>query len=182
MGVEVEESPMYREQRNANPVPTPPIGAHVTTPRHGYMHHGIYVGAGRVVHYAGYSSGFRVGPVEEVSIEAFADGHPVNWRARTSCFAPDEIVRRARSRLGEDSYRLLRNNCEHFCAWCVDGSSKSEQVEQWLARPRDWLRRWVAGALATMRLRGARGALYSTVPIDSRGRYSTVTLFAKLRG
>jgi Lecithin retinol acyltransferase len=26
-----------------------------------------------------------------------------------------EVMRRARSRLGEDRYRLLSNNCEHFC-------------------------------------------------------------------
>jgi hypothetical protein len=38
-------------------------------------------------------------------------------------------VRRARSRLGERHYHLLRNNCEHFCNWCQLGESRSEQVE-----------------------------------------------------
>jgi hypothetical protein len=26
---------------------------------------------------------------------------------------------RARSRLGESRYRLLTNNCEHFCSWAL---------------------------------------------------------------
>jgi len=38
-------------------------------------------------------------------------------------------VRRARSRLGERRYHLLRNNCEHFCNWCQLGECRSEQVE-----------------------------------------------------
>jgi hypothetical protein len=37
-------------------------------------------------------------------------------------------VRRARSRLGERRYDLLRNNCEHFCSWCQDGEARSAQV------------------------------------------------------
>lgn len=31
----------------------PPLGSHVTTPRRGYLHHGISVGGGNVVHYPG---------------------------------------------------------------------------------------------------------------------------------
>lgn len=27
-----------------------PLGAHLTTPRRGYVHHGIYAGSGRVIH------------------------------------------------------------------------------------------------------------------------------------
>jgi hypothetical protein len=39
-------------------------------------------------------------------------------------------VERARSRLGEDRYRFLSNNCEHFCEWCIAGSSRSTQIEE----------------------------------------------------
>jgi hypothetical protein len=46
-------------------------------------------------------------------------------------YPPEEIVRRARLRLGENDYRLLSNNCEHFCNWCISGISRSPQV----ARP-----------------------------------------------
>lgn len=40
-----------------------------------------------------------------------------------------DVVRRALSRVGKDSYHLLRNNCEHFCNWCVHGTPRSAQVE-----------------------------------------------------
>jgi hypothetical protein len=36
----------------------------------------------------------------------------------------------ARSRLGENDYRLLTNICEHVCNWCRSGVSRSEQVER----------------------------------------------------
>jgi hypothetical protein len=38
--------------------------------------------------------------------------------------------------VGEDCYRLLTNNCERFCEWCLRGEHRSYQVEVWLARPR----------------------------------------------
>ena len=113
-----------------------PSGSHVVTPRRGYLHHGIYVGDGNVVHYAGLAHGLHRGPVEEISLAGFSHGRPV-WikpSAATS-FEPREVVRRARSRVGEDSYRLLTNNCEHFCEWCLRGMPRSYQVEALLARP-----------------------------------------------
>lgn len=118
-----------------------PLGAHLVTPRFGYAHHGIYIGGNRVVHYAGLSRALLLrGPVEEVTLEQFAAGRAVSIKARTrSQFAPHEIVARARSRLGEDRYRLTSNNCEHFCEWCLSGESRSEQVERALARLRSAL-------------------------------------------
>src|SRR5580700_3629434 len=113
-----------------------PIGSHVVTPRRGYLHHGIYVGDGKVVHYAGLCYGLHSGPVEEVALSRFAGGHPVWIQADVApIFDPQETVRRARSRVGEDRYRLLTNNCEHFCEWCLRGTPRSLQVEAWLAWP-----------------------------------------------
>ena len=54
--------------------PEPPLGAHLTTSRRGYTHHGMYVGHGRVVHYSGFSGLWQGGPVEEVSLSRFAVG------------------------------------------------------------------------------------------------------------
>ena len=45
-----------------------------------------------------------------------------------------DIVRRARSRLGERCYNLLENNCEHFSTWSQLGESRSVQVEL-IAKP-----------------------------------------------
>jgi hypothetical protein len=106
------------------------LGAHLTTSRRGYLHHGVYVGDGRVVHYSGLSGFWQCGPVEEVSLTRFAAGHCVQVVDRgRSAYSPQEIVRRARSRIGENDYRLLTNNCEHFCNWCLYGRSRSAQVE-----------------------------------------------------
>lgn len=120
----------------------PRPGAHVATPRRGYVHHGIYVGQGRVVHYAGFSRLLLTGPVCESAVPEFTRGRDL-WvlERHAPCFAPDEVIRRARSRLGEDAYRLLSNNCEHFCLWCLTGEARSEQVERLLQKAGGLLRR-----------------------------------------
>jgi hypothetical protein len=119
------------------------IGAHLVTPRRGYTHHGIYVGNGRVVHYAGWSRAvLSARPVEEVSLEAFAGDHGVAALPNSpTSFAPAEVVARARSRLGENCYRLTTNNCEHFCHWCRSGENRSAQVERLLG----WLSSFAFG-------------------------------------
>jgi hypothetical protein len=113
-----------------------PLGAHLVASRRGYTHHGIYVGAGKVVHYAGLCRGLHRGPVEEVSLECFSQGHKLSIKADRARYGPSEVVRRARSRLGENRYQLSSNNCEHFCEWCISGESRSEQIETIRAFPR----------------------------------------------
>lgn len=135
-----------------------PIGAHLVTQRRGYEHHGIYVGNDRVVHYAGFASSVNRGPVEEVTLECFTAGHSLSIRATPSArYAGDEAVRRARSRLGENDYRLLTNNCEHFCAWCLIGESRSEQVHCCLRDPRAGMHALLCLMKAFVR-GGAKGA------------------------
>jgi hypothetical protein len=115
----------------------PPLGSHLVTPRRGYLHHGIYVGHRKVVHYSGLAHGLRRGPVEEVSFARFACGQRVWVRARApSDFDFREIICRARSRVGENCYRLFTNNCEHFCEWCLRGKARSLQVEAWMTWPK----------------------------------------------
>jgi hypothetical protein len=111
----------------------PQVGAHLVTPRFAYAHHGVYVGRGAVVHYAAFAKHRHRGPVEETSLTRFADGHPVWVRlARPNGLPCAEIVRRARSRLGENRYRFFSNNCEHLSEWCVTGEHRSSQVERLL--------------------------------------------------
>lgn len=113
-----------------------PLGTHIFTPRRGYTHHGIYVGHGKVIQYAGLAAGLHRGPVEEVALAQFARGRPIGVRFEESClFDGPEIARRARSRLGENRYSLLTNNCEHFCEWCVRDQHHSHQVAAWRWRP-----------------------------------------------
>jgi hypothetical protein len=114
-----------------------PLGAHLVTPRRGYMHHGIYVGGGEVVHYMGLSTTPRRGPVAKVTLARFASGHAVSIeREATASYTPLEIVARAQSRLGEDRYSVLSNNCEHLCSWCAHGVARSSQVDRLLAWPK----------------------------------------------
>ena len=114
-----------------------PLGAHVVTPRRWYTHHGIYVGAGQVVHYEGLSSSLRRGRVAKVSLAVFAHGHPVRMHDESNvAYSGIEVVTRACSRLGEDAYDLLRNNCEHLCSWCLIGAARSPQVERLLSSSR----------------------------------------------
>ena len=121
----------------------PPLGSHLVTARTFYSHHGIYVGAGRVIHYAGFAHGLRRGPVEEVSLEHFAHGHAIRLRQDRRCFDRREVVERARSRLGEHCYDLLRNNCEHFCAWALRDETRSLQIERLRSIPRAFLYGWI---------------------------------------
>lgn len=131
-------------------IDTLPLGAHLVSRRTGYSHHGIYVGAGRVVHYAGLCVAPHRGPIEEVALERFAAGYAVEIVAHPhAAYTDREAVARARSRLGEDRYRLLSNNCEHFCTWCVNGQARSEQVRTCIAHPLAALR--IARALIRAR-------------------------------
>jgi hypothetical protein len=111
----------------------PPLAAHLVTPRRGYIHHGLYVGHGRIIHYPGLVGCFRRAAVEEVSLEEFARGRPIGVRTDSNPhFDRQDVVLRARARLGENRYHILRNNCEHFCEWCLRGVNRSRQLESLL--------------------------------------------------
>jgi hypothetical protein len=131
----------------------PPIGSHLITPRVCYVHHGIYLGGGKVIHCGAVSCFIPRGPVEEVSLRDFRRGRAIAVRGGVPArYGAREIAARARSRLGEDRYRLLTNNCEHFCEWCIRGEPRSYQVER--------LMRWMPGLRALGAASGAEsGAL-----------------------
>jgi hypothetical protein len=114
----------------------PPLASHLITPRAFYTHHGIYTGNGRVIHYSGLAYGWRRGAVEDVSLERFARGRSIRVRDDLHRFDPGAVVERARTRLGERSYRILTNNCEHLCAWALRDESRSRQVDRLRAVPR----------------------------------------------
>jgi Lecithin retinol acyltransferase len=115
----------------------------------GYLHSGIYVGCGRVIHYAGRLQ-YPRGLVEEISLAEFSGGRPVYVGSEPSPFTRmEDVVRRARDRLGECSYDLLLNNCEHFCTWCQTGQPRSAQVDR-LTRGERLLVRAIERAIAAI--------------------------------
>lgn len=109
----------------------PALGAHLVSNRTGYTHHGIYAGDDKVIHYAGLADDLSSGVVEETTLEAFSNGNGFSVKPNAHPrFTEQAVIDRARSRLGEDEYNVLSNNCEHFCEWCINGEHHSEQVEQ----------------------------------------------------
>lgn len=130
----------------------PPVGAHLVTSRGIYTHHGVYVGDGRAIHYAGLAAGLRAGPIEETDLLTFRGGKQTWVRQHAAPkFAPAQTVERARSRLSENGYCVAANNCEHFALWCIQGVHASTQVNRGVAASTAG-----AGAGAAM---GARAAV-----------------------
>lgn len=109
------------------------LGTHIMVKRLGYTHHGIYIGNNKVIHYSGFHSFGKKGKIQETSLKDFADGSIVKeyefkHLIRGKSFNPEEIIRRAKSRLNEDNYNLVFNNCEHFANWCTHGDDFSAQA------------------------------------------------------
>ena len=98
-----------------------------------YDHYGVYIGEGKVIHYADKTKDFgknvsiSENPREGTGIFDFI------FKAKYQLFSPEETIKRAKSRLGERSYNLTRNNCEHFALWCKTGVSFSRQVDMALS-------------------------------------------------
>lgn len=109
------------------------VGIHLKVKRAGYTHHGVYVGNGNVVHYSGFAEIFKKGKIELTSIDDFMgdaeDLYRVQYPENCAIYSDDEICERALSRLSENNYNLVTNNCEHFATWCITGIERSEQVE-----------------------------------------------------
>ena len=107
---------------------------HLQVPRrHGlFNHHGIDLGDGTVAHYLEGREILR-SPLED-----FSQGQPIRVVDHPGASAPGLTLRRAMSRIGEQNYNLLFNNCEHFATWCKTGRHRSGQIDSVLERARHW--------------------------------------------
>jgi hypothetical protein len=105
------------------------IGIHLKSSRKIYSHHGIYIGNGKVIHYSGLAEGLSFGRIEITTLDEFSGttGYEI-VKHENMKYSSNEIVNRAKSRLGEDAYHLITNNCEHFVNWCIEGNHDSEQA------------------------------------------------------
>jgi Lecithin retinol acyltransferase/PspA/IM30 family len=94
-----------------------------------YKHYGIDCGDRTVIHYRKPSE-----TIERTSLATFSRGNPVYVAEYSDGFGyiADVVVERAKSRLGEQEYNLLFNNCEHFTNWCKTGISDSKQIKDFL--------------------------------------------------
>ena len=106
------------------------LGDHAWVWRRGYQHHAIDLGDGWFVQYSGLADGLRAGPVRVVCRQRFSHGVPVRVRwYPDKPFTHPEVAERAISRVGEDRYSVLFNNCEHFASWAATGRAASKQLQ-----------------------------------------------------
>jgi hypothetical protein len=107
---------------------------HLQVPRqHGlFHHHGIDLGDGTVAHY------LEGREILRSPIDAFRQEQPITVIEHDSASTTGVTLRRAMSRIGEQNYNLLFNNCEHFATWCKTGRHRSGQIESALERARHW--------------------------------------------
>lgn len=102
-----------------------------------YMHHGIDVGDGTVVHARpdDFRSPLAGGRVERTSRAEFAGGGTVLVTTEPpAAYPPDAIVARALEHVGREGYCPVVDNCEHFATWCATGERMSRQVDIVLSR------------------------------------------------
>lgn len=106
-------------------------GDHLISPRMGYSHHGLYLGRNQVIHYTGFSDGRHKGTIAITTLEEFCQGEGFTLQTYPfRLYDHEESAKRALSRLGEDWYDILLNNCEHFITWCILGLHSSHQVNR----------------------------------------------------
>ena len=109
------------------------VGDHLVVQRLGYTHHGLYIGSDQVVHYVSSLDGLVNGQnkIGITSVSEFSQGSRIKIKLHDNPrYSPEEAADRACLRIGENDYRLLTNNCEHFVNWCLEGEDRSEQVNQ----------------------------------------------------
>lgn len=115
----------------------PYIGAHIRVQIQSIYHHGIYIGNNEVIQFGLLSDMLK--PKEEVrvlvsSIEEFLQGGFLEVRVfdrKERKIKNDDlkIVEIAKSKLGEDGYDIVHNNCEHFANFCIFNKKESKQID-----------------------------------------------------
>ena len=116
-----------------------------------YMHHGIDVGDGTVVHARPDDFGrpFGGGRVVRTSLAEFtADSHVSIVTEPPAAYPPEEVAARAIAHVGRDGYCPVVDNCEHFATWCATGARSSRQVEIVVSRAARAFARVTAAASA----------------------------------
>ena len=115
----------------------PYIGAHIRVQIQSIYHHGIYIGNDEVIQFGLLCDMLK--PKEEVkvlvsSIEEFLQGGFLEVRVfdrKERKIKNDDlkIVEIAKSKLGEDGYDIVHNNCEHFANFCIFNKKESKQID-----------------------------------------------------
>lgn len=96
-----------------------------------YEHYGIYIGDNKVIHYNSVDGTMKNAEISEGDMSKnFPSGkYFVLDFGDNAKFSADDTVKRAKSRLGENNYNLITNNCEHFAVWCKTDNAVSYQID-----------------------------------------------------
>jgi hypothetical protein len=139
----------------------------------GYMHHGIDLGDGTVVHARpdDFRNPFGGGQVVRSTLEEFAGGGEVRGVTEPAAtFSAEETACRAEAEVGRPGYCPVVDNCEHFATWCATGRRSSRQADIVLTRLSSAATRVTAAVTARMAGRVAvRTATGATVRLGLRG-------------
>ena len=120
-----------------------------------YRHFGIYIGYGKVIHFAAANGDFdaKTARIRETTLKQFCKGADIYemdfskgykncrlWRyiVNSSDYelqSPRKTAARAKLLLGKKGvgdrgYHLAFNNCEHFALWCKTNVAESKQVNK----------------------------------------------------
>jgi hypothetical protein len=139
------------------------VGSTVT-----YLHHGVDIGDGTVVHARpdDFRNPLGGGRVVRTSLADFAEGRPCRvCNEPPAVFPPDEIAERALAHVGREGYDLVVDNCEHLATWCATGRRASRQVDIVMARMAAAVSRTTAAVSARVAVRTVLG---STVRVGLR--------------
>ena len=132
-----------------------PAADHLQVPRqHGlFNHHGIDLGDGTVAHY------LEGREILRSSTDDFSQGQPLSVIEHADASPVRVTLQRAMSRIGEQNYNLLFNNCEHFATWCKTGRHRSGQIDSVLERARHWSELMPSALMRGLELLVQRGLL-----------------------
>ena len=130
-------------------------GDHLQVPRHHglFDHHGIDLGDGTVAHY------LEGREILRSQMEEFTQGNESSIINHVQESSTGVTLRRAMSRIGEQDYNLLFNNCEHFATWCKTGRHRSSQVDSALERARQWSKLMPSALISGLELLIKRGIM-----------------------
>lgn len=133
-------------------------GDHLVLERKYYDHHMLCIFSADnhviVIHYSGPAWGISktfscvsfkdVGVKGEIVEQMFSFKDLVKekvkkiiWPDKLERFSVEERIERAYTRLGENFYDVLKNNCQHFVTWSMCGLKVSLQVKSWYLTARE---------------------------------------------
>jgi hypothetical protein len=102
-----------------------------------FSHYAIDMGDGSVIQLASDPSRSKSsGPdlstmsVRQSTMADFAAGRTAHVVDVANSLSVEQVLERAKSKLGLSAYCLVSGNCEHFARWCKTGVWVSEQVEE----------------------------------------------------